>query len=54
MISGIFGDYQSKPLPGATTLKECCLGVDPADQTLAPVVLNPFGFDPEEHDDQDS
>ncbi len=47
VVSCVFGDEGSEPLLGATALEEFALGVEPANHTLVPVVLNLLGFDPE-------
>jgi predicted aspartyl protease len=40
----VFGDENSEPLLGATTLEEFSLGADPVNHTLTPVILNLLGF----------
>ena len=45
VVSCGFGDEGSEPLLGATALEAFALGVDPANHTLVPVILNLLGFE---------
>lgn len=47
IVSCVFGDERTEALLGATALEEFGLGVDPANHTLVPIVLNLLGFSQE-------